>query len=156
MPSPRPLASSSANSGDLISPQSLFRMMATSSIPKRHLGMTIIDIRSRSNFRRQHIPGSQSIPSGWLISGELPDGDLILVGDSTPHTSGVIDQLHAQGYPRRILHLAGGFRAWREQDLPLSGQARHSHPIQGKQRLRLILAGLPLSPWKRSRSHAGA
>jgi rhodanese-related sulfurtransferase len=110
--------------GDLLSPRQLLRLLAGSARNGQEARDLIIDLRARSRFRRGHVPGSHNIPSGWLISGELPDGDLILVGDSTRHSAATIEHLQTQGHARRIRHLAGGFGAWQQQDLPVAGRRR--------------------------------
>ncbi len=114
--------------GDLLSPRQLLRLLAGSGPNSQDAPALIIDLRSRSRYRRSHVPGSHNIPSGWLISGELPDGDLILVGESTRHSATTIEHLQTQGHARRIRHLAGGFGAWQHQDLPVAGRQRMGWP----------------------------
>ena len=109
---------------DLLSPRQLLRLLASSGPSGPEAPDLIIDLRARSRYRHSHVPGSHNIPSGWLISGELPDGDLILVGESTQHSATTIEQLQTQGHARRIRHLAGGFGAWQQQDLPVAGRQR--------------------------------
>jgi len=116
----------------------------------------IIDLRSRSHYHHRHIPGSHSIPSGMLISGEPPDGDLILVGETTLHSATTLEQLHAQGYARRIRHLAGGFEAWRQLGLPVAQRQRGFVPSLIGESFRMAVSGLLFGPWGRSRSRAGA
>jgi rhodanese-related sulfurtransferase len=114
--------------GDLLSPRQLLRLLTGSGPNGQDARELIIDLRSRSRYRRSHVPGSHNIPSGWLIIGELPDGDLILVGESTQHSAATIEHLQAQGHGRRIRHLAGGFRAWQQQDMPVAGRQRDGWP----------------------------
>lgn len=121
-------AESTSLPGDLLSPRQLLRLLAGSGPNAPDAQALIIDLRARSRYRHSHVPGSHNIPSGWLISGELPDGDLILVGDSTQHSATTIDHLQAQGHARRIRHLAGGFGAWQHQDLPVTGRQRQGWP----------------------------
>ncbi|AFY28256.1 rhodanese-like domain-containing protein [Cyanobium gracile] len=113
---------------ELLSPRQLLRLLAGSGPNGSDAPALIIDLRARSRYRRSHVPGSHNIPSGWLISGELPDGDLILVGESTRHSATTIEQLQTQGHARRIRHLAGGFGAWQHQDLPVAGRQRMGWP----------------------------
>lgn len=115
----------------------------------------IIDLRSRSRYHHRHIPGSHSIPSGRLISGEPPEGDLILVGETTLHSAVTLEQLHAQGYARRIRHLADGFEAWRQLGLPVAQQQRGIAPSLAGEWVRMAVSGLLFGPWGRSRSLAG-
>ena len=81
----------------------------------------IIDVRSARQFRQGHIPGSHSIPAARLISDELPDGDLILISERPQQALDLIEQLHRNGYGRRIQYLAGGVPGWQRQGLPLAG-----------------------------------
>jgi rhodanese-related sulfurtransferase len=62
----------------------------------------IIDVRSPRQFRRGHLPGSHSIPAARLVSGALPDGDLILITEQPQQALGLIEQLHRDGYSRLI------------------------------------------------------
>ncbi|KEF42595.1 MAG: hypothetical protein ER33_04850 [Cyanobium sp. CACIAM 14] len=116
----------------------------------------IIDIRPRSRYRQHHIPGSHSIPSGWLISGELPEGDLILVGESSRHSALTIEHLQAHGYDRRIRHLAGGFAAWQQQGLPMISTPANGPPWPGKALLAWLVHGLQRQRVPASRCRARA
>jgi rhodanese-related sulfurtransferase len=143
-------------SGDLLTPQQLLRLQTVPAYTGQGSPQLIIDLRSRSRYRQRHIPGSHSIPSGWLISGEPPDGDLILVGESTLHSAATIEHLHAQGYARKIRHLEGGFEAWQQQELPMASHQRAAFPFPGN-RWRLGAGATPVfRPWGRSRFRAGA
>ncbi|WP_216912015.1 MULTISPECIES: rhodanese-like domain-containing protein [unclassified Synechococcus] len=141
-------AESTGHSGDLLSPRQLLRLLAGSGPNGPDAPEVIIDLRPRSRYRHSHVPGSHNIPSGWLISGELPDGDLILVGDSTQHSASTIDHLQALGHARRIRHLAGGFGAWQHQHLPVTGRQRQGWPqlfrgIPGLRPSRLLRPASP-------------
>ena len=81
--------------------------------------LLVVDVRSRRRFARGHLPLSQPIPAGLLVSGEWPDGDLLLVDDGTGEAERVRESLHRAGYPRRILQLAGGIEAWRAAGFPV-------------------------------------
>jgi len=83
--------------------------------------LLVVDVRSRRQFARGHLPLSQGIPAGLLVSGEWPEGDLLLVDDGNGEADRVRDALHRAGYPRRILQLAGGLEAWRAAGLPVEG-----------------------------------
>jgi rhodanese-related sulfurtransferase len=86
-----------------------------------HSSLLVVDVRSRRQFARGHLPLSQPIPAGLLVSGEWPEGDLLLVDDGTGEAERVREALHRGGYPRRILQLAGGFEAWRAAGFPVEG-----------------------------------
>ncbi|WP_094554191.1 rhodanese-like domain-containing protein [Synechococcus sp. 1G10] len=137
---------SSSASGDLLTPQEVFSLVNTSGPTRKSSHQLIIDLRSRSSYHKSHVPGSHSIPSGWLLSADPPDGDLILVGDSNDHSAEVIEHLHGHGYARRIRHLSGGFEAWVRQELPVAGCQRSWFPFPASQRL-LVAGGGLLIAW---------
>ena len=83
--------------------------------------LLVVDVRSRRQFARAHLPLSHPIPAGLLVSGEWPDCDLLLVDDGNGEAERVREALHNAGYPRRILQLAGGFEAWRAAGFPVEG-----------------------------------
>lgn len=79
----------------------------------------LIDLRPQHRFRRGHIAGSHCIPSGLLLSGEPPEGELILISDAPQEAVAVIEALHEAGYHQRLRYLAEGFHGWRERGLPI-------------------------------------
>jgi rhodanese-related sulfurtransferase len=83
--------------------------------------LLVVDVRSRRQFARGHLPLSHPIPAGLLVSGEWPEGDLLLVDDGNGEAERVREALHRAGYPLQILQLAGGFAAWRAAGLPEEG-----------------------------------
>lgn len=80
----------------------------------------MLDGRSHLSRARGHLPGSHPIPAGLLVSGEWPEGELLLVTESDAEAERIREALHAAGYPRRIRHLSGGFLAWHAAGLPVS------------------------------------
>lgn len=84
----------------------------------------LIDVRSRREFNHAHVPGSQSIPAGWLLAGEPPEGDLVLIGRDSLSSQQLIEQLHEQGYNLQLQYLDGGFTAW------VAGTNRDPMPLQ--------------------------
>jgi rhodanese-related sulfurtransferase len=88
--------------------------------------LLVIDLRPRRSFARGHLPGSHSLPAGLLLSGEWPEGDLLLVDGGDGEAERVRDALHSSGYHRRIQLLAGGFPAWQAAELPVSRPSRTS------------------------------
>lgn len=81
----------------------------------------VVDLRSRRQFRRTRIPGSQNIQAGRLISTEFPDRDLVLVTSADNDSSDLISQLYDLGYPRQFRQLQGGLSQWSAAGLPLDG-----------------------------------
>lgn len=84
----------------------------------RGAGLLVIDLRPRRAFSNGHLPGSHSIPAGLLLSGEGPEGDLVLVDGGDGSAERVREALYSAGHHRRILVLEGGFPAWRAAALP--------------------------------------
>lgn len=74
--------------------------------------IVIVVVRPRSCFLRAHIPGSHTIPAGLLLAGEPPVGDLLIVGADSRQAVVLIEQLHTEGYNRKIRYLDRGFQAW--------------------------------------------
>jgi rhodanese-related sulfurtransferase len=99
------------------------RLAQTGAFPASQEGqqppLLVVDVRSRRQFARGHLPHSHPIPAGLLVSGEWPEADLLLVDDGTGEAERVREALHSAGYPRRILQLTGGFAAWRAAGLPV-------------------------------------
>lgn len=91
----------------------------------------LIDLRSRQQYRHGHLAGSHSIPSGLLLSGELPDGELILISETPGEAVAVLEALHAAGYHQRLAYLAEGLAGWRARGLALEAEAepRRSGPV---------------------------
>lgn len=87
--------------------------------PTERHGPLVIDVRPAALFRRSHIPGSHHLPSGLLVSSELPDRDLVLVAEDDQRARELGDTLHQQGFHRQIRHLQGGLAAWAQAGHPL-------------------------------------
>ena len=83
--------------------------------------LLVVDVRSRRQFARGHLPLSHAIPAGLLVSGEWPEGDLLLVDHGNGEAERVREALHRGGYPRRIRQLTGGLEAWRAAGFPVEG-----------------------------------
>ncbi|MCP9848490.1 rhodanese-like domain-containing protein [Cyanobium sp. Morenito 9A2] len=124
-----------------LSPQELMQLQAGAG---PHAARLVVDIRPRRTFRSAHIPGSHNIPLANLVSGEPPEGDLVLIAASDQDSGRAIDALHQQGYPRRIEHLGGGFEAWYQQGLPVEGSG--SHPLPDRPAHVPWVPGWPRAP----------
>ena len=111
---------SSNHNNESIQAPALQEQLQTLSTPHAPL---VVDIRSRRQFHRHRIPGSQHLPAGRLISTEFPERDLVLIGDDDFETRRLVGQLYEHGYPRRIQHLQGGLKAWSAAGLPLHSGA---------------------------------
>jgi len=108
-------------------------------------GVLLVDVRPRRLFHRDHVPGSHSIPAGLLLAGELPEGELLLIGGDSSSSEALIEQLHGQGYARRVRYLRGGFPAWRagqsEAEEARAGEAPRPDWPRLLDRGRQLLAG---------------
>ena len=151
---------------------------STNSIEARQLlhlvqqpGVLVVDIRPRWRYRLSHVVGSHSIPAGLLLAGEAPEGDLLLIGNDSQQAEAVIDQLHEQGYLRKVRYLKGGYPTWQAEtsiDDQIEWQALWK---QGRQQIAgpalLLLGGVTqslgilglglvlwLGPWALARSRA--
>ena len=122
IPSPAPALTPSAAAhslGPLELAHRLARPEQAAASGADHDPLLVVDVRSRRQFARGHLPLSHPIPAGLLVSGEWPEGDLLLVDDGNGEAERVREALHRSGYPRRILQLAGGIAAWRDAGFPV-------------------------------------
>jgi rhodanese-related sulfurtransferase len=71
----------------------------------------VVDVRSTRRYHRSHIPNTHHIPSGKLVSGELPDFDLVLVADDEESAQKLAESLYDAGFRRRIMYLQGASKA---------------------------------------------
>ena len=137
----------------------------------QHPGVLVVDIRTRWHYRLSHVAGSHSIPAGLLVAGEAPEEDLLLIGDDSLQAEAVIDQLHEQGYLRKVQYLKGGYPTWQAEttiDRQIEWEALWK---QGRQQIAgaalLLLGGVTqslgilalglvlwLGPWALARSRA--
>ncbi len=92
----------------------------------------VIDVRSPRRYHRSHIPNTHHISSGELVSGELPDSDLVLVADDEHSVQQLADTLYDAGFHRRIMYLQGGIQSWRQ-----SGRTLHQNEPSPNTRLAL-------------------
>lgn len=156
-------------SSSAISPRELAALPAAR-VPEEARGgpALILDLRSRRHQRRGRIPGSHSLPSGLLVSGEAPDGDLILVAESSAQATSAAEALRQAGYHRHLRHLDGGVPAWEAAGLPLIRPEPAGRPLTEMvcggllmtaaaftQSLGLLALGLVLcGPWVQARARA--
>ncbi len=84
--------------------------------------LLVIDVRSSRQYFCGHIPNTHHIPSGKLVSDELPNSDLVLVSEDEQSAQQIIDTLYAAGFHRRILYLQGGIQSWQQSGRRLQQQ----------------------------------
>ncbi|MFZ0409336.1 MAG: hypothetical protein WAM11_14690 [Cyanobium sp.] len=104
------------------------------------------------------MPGSHSIPAARLVSSELPDGDLILISEQPRQALELIDQLHRNGYSRRIQYLEGGLPHWQRQGLPLEAgelvHRRRGAQAEPQPLITSLLLRLLRGAWTQTRAKA--
>lgn len=84
-----------------ISPQQLEEMLKQ---PKKY---TVLDVRTESEYRRNHIPGSLNIPIGVHMSAVPTEKPVIIVCQSGIRSRAVSKQLKKLGH-QEIYQLRGG------------------------------------------------
>ena len=102
-----------------ISPRDLHERQQRESAP------LVLDVRTAAEFDAGHVPGAVNIPHSALASriGELPlDNGVVVYCMKGPRARLGENTLREAGV-ERILHLDGGFNAWRESGLPVSSGA---------------------------------
>ncbi len=104
----------------------------------------VIDIRSLRRYHHGHIPSTHHISSGELVSGELPDCELVLVADDEKSAQQLIDTLYAAGFHRRILYLQGGIQSWRQsgRSLQQKESSANSHHALKEPAWVAVITGL--------------
>lgn len=111
----------------------------------------LLDLRSLRRFRHGHIAGSHSLPAARLISGEPPEGELILISETPQEALLLVEALHNDGYQQRIRYLGEGLAGWRARGLPLQAAADRRQTgsgwsvLQGLAGTGLILAAAVLT-----------
>lgn len=96
-----------------IAPRTLWQQLITDDPPR------VIDVREPSEFRRSHVPGSESLPLSSLMTGDLVfdnDKPVVLVCRSGRRSKRAVAMLHEQGCTDVII-LDGGMLAWEEAHL---------------------------------------
>jgi rhodanese-related sulfurtransferase len=100
---------------DRISAEDLLTRIESGAAP------VIVDVRSRAEFAKGHVPGARHIPF-WRISrqiGELPiasDAEVVVYCGHGPRAMIAGRALRRKGF-RRITYLEGHFSTWRTRGL---------------------------------------
>lgn len=84
----------------------------------------VIDVSSKQDFEKGHIPGSRHIPAGQVdpaskALARLRDTPVALVCRSGQAAARAARSLHKAGFAR-VYWLEGGIRAWVEAQMPLA------------------------------------
>ena len=116
----------------------------------RESQLTIIDVRSPSDFARGHIQGAQNVPAAALDTAQPPkDGKIVLYcGDNSCSLgAAAADELTKLGY-KNISLLDGGFNEWLKRKYPsqTGTQKPKSKPgwLSADEARKKILAGSAL------------
>lgn len=83
----------------------------------------LLDVREESEFAKGHLPDAVHMGKGILerdIEGAVPatDAEIILYCGGGYRSALAADNLQKMGYSN-VWSLAGGFRGWKEKDLPV-------------------------------------
>jgi phage shock protein E len=109
-------ADPAAGQAPSISPPELQTRLAGEAPP------VVIDVRTPMEFSTGHIPGALNIPHDVLASRigevEAPNGVAIYCMRGPRARMGEAS-LFAAGYSRSVVHVEGGFAAWRAEGLPV-------------------------------------
>lgn len=102
----------SVGESDLIAPRELLAQIQAGSPP------AILDVRSRQEYRRGHVPGALHVPF-WMIRWRLRrvpgarDNPVVVYCGHGPRAWIAGAALRRRGF-RGVKYLAGHFKAWRE------------------------------------------
>lgn len=85
-------------------------------------GWVLLDVREKEEYREGHLPGAVSLPRGFLelrIEQTIPDKKQPIIAYCAGGTRSLLaaKQLVEMGY-ERVISMAGGFTAWKNQGLP--------------------------------------
>jgi hydroxyacylglutathione hydrolase len=83
--------------------------------------LTVIDVRSESEWEEGHLPNVSNIPAGYIADhlDELPtDSPLVLHCRSGARSSIAASVLAARGFTN-VVNMSGGYIAWQQAGLPV-------------------------------------
>jgi len=100
---------------------------------RSHLA-TIVDVRGRSEWNDGHLPGARHIHLGELAdrAGELPDDEPVVLYCRTGVRSAIGQSLLLARGLDAVENMEGGFRAWRELELPVERSTTEDEPAPAK------------------------
>ncbi len=126
-----------------ISPQDAWGMMQADE------NVIVLDVRTRSEFEAEHIPGAKLIPLSELEArlNELDKDKAIIVYCKSGYRSGLASEILADHCFPGIYNMLGGITAWKEAGLPVvgaSGRIKGRVLLQGREDfsgVRILLDG---------------
>ena len=109
-------------------------------------GNTLIDIRDRADWLREHIPGAQSVPLDALANaGPFSENDVVIFHcQSGMRTQTHADKLAAAAYPASALIVHGGLNAWKAAGYTTEVDKRQPLPLMRQVQIvagSLVLGG---------------
>ena len=96
---------------------------AAETLARQQQGATLIDVRESEAFAAAHAVGALGISRGTLelkIEERVPDlaSEIICYCGGGSRSALAVDNLQKMGYTN-VASLAGGFKSWKEQSLPI-------------------------------------
>ena len=91
--------------------------------------LTIIDIRSPGEYRRDRLPGAINVPADRLEAETLPENQVLYYCKTGMRTNLNRDRLVAKSNGKGYI-LKGGLDAWAGQGLPVERDAKAPLPIE--------------------------
>jgi rhodanese-related sulfurtransferase len=103
-------------------------------IRDRRTGLRVLDLRTRAEFDRYHVPSSVNVPLPELVAREFPRGDtLVLVSEAGGHAAQGWVLMQARGYAN-VYFLRGGLQEWEEDVIRAPEQKELSRYFGGDRR----------------------
>jgi len=87
--------------------------------------VTIIDVREQAEHDQTRVPGIAIIPMSEIQvrTGEIPEGDLVVMCRSGARSAQVAQYLESLGTHGEVANLDGGIIGWAAEGLPYDGDA---------------------------------
>jgi phage shock protein E len=104
-------------------------------IERHDPSMIVVDVRTPEEFAAGHVPGAINIPYTDLPAGlekvtQGGDPQIVLYCETGRRAGIAADTLGKAGF-RRLLHLDGDMKQWREQQRPTEQQPNAAAPPRG-------------------------
>lgn len=103
-------------------------------IRERRAGLRVIDLRTREEFDRYHVPSAVHVPLPELVARDFPRGDtIVLVSEAGGHAAQGWVLMQARGYTN-VFFLRGGLQEWEEDVIRAPEQKELSRYFGGERR----------------------
>ena len=113
-------------------------------------GVTLVDVREWAEFAGGRVPGARLIPLGEISTraGEIDrNGEVFVICRTGRRSAEAASRLRSLGF-ESVTNVAGGFEAWKKEDLPFERDENAPWSIERQVRFTaglLVLAGVLLS-----------